>query len=185
MFTREIIDGMDKSQVKAAKGLGSILNDDDKTMLDARLAVLTAPPAPTPFPKQAELTDAYAQWKSWGATIKTLVSEARTGNHTFTNGDGETVKAAKTRKAPVTTEAKPVMIVDGREYTAWRSIADEYKVRPHLPRDGQNWRKPVMLDVPGGIVRIAGMTVEEYSKYFPIPKDSTWTYIAAEDAKTE
>ena len=178
MFTRDMINGMDKAQVKAAKGLGSLLSDDDKAMLDARLAVLTAPPAPTPFPKQAELTDAYAQWKSWGATIKTLVGEARTGNHTFTNGDGETVKPGKQRKASATT-GKAQIVIGANVYTSWSAAADGENVKPDLSRTiARNWRPLVMASTAGKVI-LTGTTVEEYTSAFPIPEGCDWTYQVA------
>ena len=178
MFTREIIDGMDKSQVKAAKGLGSLLNDDDKTMLDARLAVLTAPPAPTPFPKQSQLDEAYAQLKAWSETIKGLHAEARAGNHTFTNGDGQTVKPGKTRKATSKPTASVVAIViDGQSHKSFTAAAEALKdVRPDLSRTvSRNWRPEVMA-AKTGVVKIKGITAEEYAAYFPIPEGRDWTY---------
>lgn len=185
MFTRDMINGMDKAQVKAAKGLGSLLNEDDKAMLDARLAVLTAPPAPTPFPKQAELDKAYAQWKSWGATIKDLIDEARTGNHTFTNGDGATVKPGKARKATTTTTGKAQIVIGAKTYTSWQKAADGENVKPDLSRTiARNWR-PLVMAATTGTVKLTGTTVEEYTSAFPIPEGCKWEYIAAEEVKAE
>lgn len=178
MFTREIIDGMDKSQVKAAKGLGTLLNDDDKAMLEARWTALTAPPAPTPFPKQAELTDAYAQLAAWAETIKTLHTEARAGNHTYIRGDGETVKAAKTRKAPVKA-GKATIVIGGNTYTSWQKAADGENVKPELDRKvSRNWR-PLVMAATAGKVILTGVTVEEYSAAFPIGDGCKWEYVLA------
>ena len=179
MFTREIIDGMDKTQVKAAKGLGSLLNDDDKTMLDARLTVLTAPPAPTAFPKQSELDEAYAQWKAWGETIKALHTEARLGNHTYIRADGETVKPGKTRKAPVRT-GKATIVIGGTEYKSWTEAANGLNVHPEYDRNvARNWR-PLVMAATAGTVRLTGTTVAEYLAAFPIPVGCKWEYVLAE-----
>lgn len=179
MFTAEQIGSMDKTQVKAAKGLGSLLSDDDKAMLDARLAVLTAPPAPTPFPRQAELDEAYAQWKAWGVTIKGLHAEARAGNHTYRNADGETVKPGKQRKATTTTTGKAQIVIGANVYKSWSEAADGENVKPDLSRTvARNWR-PLVMAATTGTVKLTGVTVEEYTSAFPIPEGCDWMYEVA------
>lgn len=183
MFTREIIDSMDKSQVKAARGLGSLLNDDDKTWLDARLAVLTAPPAPTPFPRQAELDKAYSEWKAWGKVIKDLHTEARAGNHSYVNSDNVTVKPGRARKATITGKAQ--ICIGENVYTSWQKAADGENVKPDLSRTvARNWR-PLVMAATTGTVKLTGVTVTEYSEAFPIPEGVHWKYEAAAEEVAE
>lgn len=177
----ERINGMTKGQVQRAladieDGLG---NPAALDALNARMLKF-APPAPTPFPKQAELNEAYAQWKSWGATIKTLTAEARAGNHTFTNGDGQTVKPGKQRKATTTTTTGKAQIVIGDNiYTSWSKAADGENVKPELDRNiARNWR-PLVMAATAGKVILTGVTVEEYTSAFPIPEGCDWTYEVA------
>ena len=184
MFSKDMIDKMSKAEVKAAKNLDAFLSDDDRTMLDARWAALTAPPAPTAFPKQAELDEAYAQWKAWGETIKALHTEARLGNHTYHKADGETVKPGKTRKAPVKA-GKATIVIGGTEYKSWTEAANGLNVHPEYDHSvARNWR-PLVMAATEGTVRLTGTTVEEYAQAFPIPKDCKWAYVAAEEVKAE
>ncbi len=176
MFTPDQIGTMDKSQVKAARGLGSLLSEEDKTGLDARWTALTAPPAPTPFPRQKELDEAYAQIKSWSDAAKGLIAEARQGNHTFTNGDGATVKPGRTRKAQTTTTGKAQICIGDNVYTSWSKAADGENVKPELSRTiARNWR-PLVMDATSGTVKLTGVTVEEYLTAFPIGEGQDWTY---------
>ena len=180
MFTKTQIDGMSKAEVKAALNLAAYLSEDVLKMLNDRMVALTAPPTPTPFPKQSELDDAYEQFKAWGATIKTLTAEARTGNHTFTNGDGATVKPTRTRKAPTGTAGKAQIVIGDNTYTSWQKAADGENVKPDLSRTvSRNWR-PLVMAATAGTVKLTGISVEEYLAAFPIADGCKWTYEAAE-----
>ena len=176
MFTPDQIGTMDKSQVKAARGLGSLLSEEDKTGLDARWTALTAPPAPTPFPKQEELDEAYAQIKSWSDAAKGLIAEARQGNHTYHKADGAVVKPSKQRKAATNKTGKAQIVIGERVYTSWSKAADGENVRPDLSRDtARNWR-PLVMDATTGTVKLTGVTVEEYLAAFPIGDGQDWSY---------
>lgn len=179
MFTPDQIGTMDKSQVKAARGLGSLLSEEDKTGLDARWTALTAPPAPTPFPRQEELDEAYAQIKSWSDAAKGLIAEARQGNHTYHKADGAVVKPSKQRKASVENKGDmiDITLADGSVFTSFTAVAvANPDIRPDLSREiSRNWREHVML-AREGTIRITDITAEEYSQYFPIPKGSNWKY---------
>ena len=173
----ERINEMSKGQVQKQiqdieDGLG---NPAALEALNARMLKF-APPAATPFPKQKELDEAYSQFKAWGATIKTLTAEARTGNHTFTNGDGATVKPGRARKAQTTTTGKAQICIGDNVYTSWSKAADGENVRPDLSRDtARNWR-PLVMDATTGTVKLTGVTVEEYLAAFPISEGQNWTY---------
>ena len=176
----ERIAGMTKGQVQKAiqdieDGLG---NPAALEALNARMLKF-APPAPTPFPRQADLDEAYAQWKAWGVTIRTLTAEARAGNHTFTNGDGENVKPGKRRKAPATTTGKASIVIGKNVYKSWSEAADGENVKPDLSRTvARNWRPLVMAATTGKVI-LTGATVEEYTSAFPIPEGRDWTYEVA------
>lgn len=179
MFTPEQIGKMSKAEVKAARALDAFLSDDDKTGLDARWQALTAPPAPTAFPRQTELDEAYSEWQAWGQTIKELHAAARAGNHTFVKADGTTAKPGRARKAATTKTGKAQIVIDGRVYTSWNKAADGENVRPDLDRGtARNWR-PLVMDATSGTVKLTGVTVEEYSEAFPIGDGQDWSYETA------
>ena len=144
----ERINGMTKGQVLKAiqdieDGLG---NPAALEALNARLLKF-APPAPTPFPRQTELTEAYAQIKIWSDTAKKLIKEARDGNHTFVNSDSVTVKPGRARKANIEHKGSLVAIViDGKSYGSFSAVAVAFPdIQPHLNRAiSRNWREHVL-----------------------------------------
>ena len=180
---QERINGMTKGQVQRAladieDGLGNPANLE---ALNARMLKF-APPAPTPFPRQAELDKAYSEWKAWGKVIKDLHTEARAGNHSYVNSDGESVKPGRARKATVENKGDMVDITltDGSVFTSFTAVAvANPDIRPDLSREiSRNWREHVML-AREGTIRITDITAEEYAQFFPIPEGRNWTYEAA------
>ncbi len=176
MFTPEQIGKMSKAEVKAAKNLDAFLSDDDRKNLDARWQALTAPPAPTPFPKQEELDEAYAQIKLWSDAAKGLIAEARQGNHTYHKADGTVSKPGRARESQTTTTGKAQIVIGERVYTSWSKAADGENVRPDLSRDtARNWR-PLVMDATSGTVKLTGVSVDEYLAAFPIGDGQDWSY---------
>lgn len=176
----ERINGMTKGQVQRAladiqDGIGN------PAALDALLARMLkfAPPAPTPFPRQAELDEAYAQIKLWSDTAKELIKEAKQGNYTYRNSDSQTVRPGRARKAATTTTGKAQIVIGANVYTSWSKAADGENVKPDLSRTvARNWR-PLVMAATTGTVKLTGTTVEEYTSAFPIPEGCDWTYEVA------
>lgn len=153
MFTQEMIDKMDKAQVAAALKLAGLLDTETVAKLNARKDALAAPPAPTPFPKQAELTDAFENIAAWSEIAKALIKEARDGNHTWTDEDGE-VKGTRKERAKSTggkSEGSDVKVSgitvvteDGAEHASFRLAADHLGLTSGLSAEKINsvsWRR--------------------------------------------
>lgn len=165
-FTQEQIAAFDKAQCKALLSkFDGMLDDATKAALTARVEELVAPPAPTAFPKQDELTAAYEQWKAWGDVAKGLIAEAKAGNHTYTDNDGKTVQPKKARKvrdpnaAPrqrkVNTDGSPVErksmsrpVIGGVEYSSFEQAARALGQVGNLPEDeikARSWRRHLKI----------------------------------------
>ena len=186
MFTQEVIDKMDKAQVNAALKLAGLLDAETVSRLNARKDALNAPPAKTPFPRQAELDAAYDAMRENQDKIKKLIKEARDGNHTYVYesqvkgirkvSDGEP-RSKNTSKRQVMQ-----IIVGSKTYNSWREVADEHCPRLDLPRDKTNWRKIVQR--AAGVTGTVTFTDEEslayYSENF---KADGWAYKMAEAAE--
>lgn len=176
MFTPEAIAKFNKAETKAALALAAHLDENTVKTLNDRLAELTAPPAPSPFPRQAELDEAYSEWQAWGQTIKELHAAARAGNHTFVKADGTVAKPGRARKSQTTTTGKAQIVIGERVYTSWSKAADGENVKPELSRTiARNWR-PLVMDATSGTVKLTGVSVDEYLAAFPIGDGQDWSY---------
>jgi len=182
MFTAEVIARMDKSQVAAALKLSGLLDAETISRLSARKDALNAPPARTPFPRQAELNEAYEQIRIWSDAAKGLIKEARDGGHTFQDSSG-TVKGERrargTAKSGNTTKRQAFTITaNGTDYNSWREVADDLCARPDLPRDKTNWRKIVYRqpDISGTVTFTDSESFEYYNENFT---DSKWEFVMA------
>jgi len=155
MFTQEMINKMDKAQVAAALKLAGLLDTETVAKLNARKDALAAPPAPTPFPKQAELTDAFENIAAWSEIAKALIKEARDGNHTWTDKDGEVKGTRKERaKSAAGDKSKSsddkavsgitVVTEDGAEHASFRLTAEHLGLTSGLSAEKINsvsWRR--------------------------------------------
>jgi len=155
MFTQEVIDKMDKAQVAAALKLAGLLDSETVARLNTRKDALSAPPAPTPFPKQAELTDAFDNIAAWSEIAKALIKEARDGNHTWTDKEGA-VKGTRKERAKKSVGDKSessdggrvtgitVVTEDGAEHASFRLAAEHLGLTAGLTAEKINsvsWRR--------------------------------------------
>ena len=186
MFTQDTINKMDKAQVNAALKLAGLLDAETVSRLNARKDALNAPPAKTPFPKQAELDAAYDAMRENQELIKCLIAEARAGGHTYiyeSQLKGIRKVSDGTPRSGNTGKRQVMRIeVGGKSYNSWREVADEHCPRTDLPRDKTNWRKIVQR--AAGVTGTVTFTDEEslayYSENF---KADGWAYKMAEAAE--
>lgn len=185
MFTQEVIDRMDKSQVAAALKLSGLLDAETVAKLNARKDALNRPAAKTPFPKQAELDTAYDNMRENQDKIKALIAEARAGGHTYiyeSQVKGVRKVSDGTPRSSNTGKRSVMRIeVGGKTYNNWREVADEHCPRTDLPRDKTNWRKIVQrANVTGDVYFTDRESWEYYCDNF---KAEGWEYWM--DNKTE
>ena len=152
MFTQETINKMDKAQVAAALKLAGLLDADTVAKLNARKDALNAPAERTPFPKQAELTDAFDNIAAWSEIAKALIKEAREGNHTWTDQTGQIKGIRKERAASNKSESSDgktvsgitVVTEDGAEHASFRLAAEHLGLTNGLTAEKINsvsWRR--------------------------------------------
>lgn len=153
MFTQETINKMDKAQVAAALKLAGLLDAETVAKLNARKDALNAPAERTPFPKQAELTDAFANIAAWSEVAKALLKEARDGNHTWTDQAGEVKGIRKQRAASDKSKSESsddkvsgitVITEDGAEHAKFRLAAEHLGLTAGLTAEKINdtsWRR--------------------------------------------
>jgi len=161
MFTQEMIDRMDKAQVAAALKLAGLLDAETVAKLNARKDALNAPAERTPFPKQAELSDAFENIAAWSEIAKALIKEARDGNHTWTDAAGE-VKGTRKERAKKSAGDKSessdggrvsgitVVTEDGAEHASFRLAAEHLGLTTGLTAEKINsvsWRRYIQEPV--------------------------------------
>jgi hypothetical protein len=159
MFTLAQIAAFTKQQCRDAAKWDAFLSQEEKDAITARMDVLTAPPAPTPFPKQDALTEAFEQWKAWDGVIKDLTAEARAGNHTYVVDPAEGPVTPKKQRKPrdpnapkrerkqSDKERKPAdgrPVVNGVEYRSFKAAADGLGLTAGMAQediDAKSWRR--------------------------------------------
>lgn len=152
MFTQETINKMDKAQVTAALRLSGLLDAETVAKLNARKDALNAPAERTPFPKQAELTDAFENIAAWSEIAKALIKEARDGNHTWIDQTGTVKGTRKERAASNKSKSSDgkaisgitVVTEDGAEHASFRLAAEHLGLTEGLTAEKINdtsWRR--------------------------------------------